>query len=145
VSRVEVTDLIPGEAATSADVNATLDSWSTETAAGSINGDNVRMEGIDRRTLSAEEQVVFTEASGTFTRIIGSSGAVTSVGVYVVVPGPLDTSTDFTFAEDTELIVHATLYVESNPSTGLRRIRLIMQESDDSGGSWTDMVGTLQQ
>lgn len=145
MSRIEVTDLVPGESATSADVNSSLTSWNTGTAAGSIDETNVRMEGIDRRTMSAAEHVVYTTASGVNTRVIGPSGGVNNnSGSYAEVPGPLTTS-DLTFDVNAQIIVHATLYMEGATNTTGTIVSLIMQSSSNGGGAWSDMVGTRQR
>jgi hypothetical protein len=143
MSRVEVTPLLPGEVATSADVNATLQSWSDNTGPGDISGPNVRLEGIDRRTMSAAEHVVYTTASGTATTVITSSGAVSNItGVYAVVPSLL--TANLTFATNQQIIVHASTYFEVDTDAAQQTVRLIMQSSTNGGGAWSDMVGTEQ-
>jgi hypothetical protein len=129
----------------SADVNATLASWNTNAAAGMIGAANVRMEGIDRRTMSAEAQVVYTDASGTYTRVVGPTAPLTNVtGVYAVVPGPLETD-DLTFSVNTQVIVHATLYLEGPTNGTDQQVSLKVQVSADGGGVWTDIPGTRQR
>lgn len=50
MSRVTQTELFEGDVATAANFNATLSSWNAATAAGQINGENFREEGLDRRS-----------------------------------------------------------------------------------------------
>jgi hypothetical protein len=144
MSRVEVTDLVPGELALSADVNATLASWNTNAAAGMIGAANVRMEGIDRRTMSADAHVVYTVASGTYTEAILPTGPLTNItGIYAVVP--LLITDSLSFSVNTQIIVHATLYFESAASAVSQQVAFKMQFSVDGGGTWTDIPGTRQR
>lgn len=89
MSRVVITDLVPGEAATSTDVNATITSWNNAAGAGDLGAANVRQEGIDRRTLSYSAQAIQSAAAGAFADVLyqsnGSSGAVTNAGPYAVI------------------------------------------------------------
>jgi hypothetical protein len=105
------------------------------------------MEGIDRRTMSAPAQVVYTEASGGSTLVLTSAGAVSNnTANYVVVPGggPDMEIGPLTFTIDSQIIVHATLYFEGTAAAVPEPIYLIMQVSTNGGGAWTDMVGTAQ-
>lgn len=144
MSRVEVTNLIPGELALSADVNATLASWNTNAAAGMIGAANVRMEGIDRRTMSADAHVVYTVASGTYTALTLAAGPLTNItGIYAVVPSLITDS--LSFSVNTQIIVHATLYMESAVNAVGQQVSFKMQFSVNGGGTWTDIPGTRQR
>lgn len=84
MSRVTITDLVVGSTAASADVNATLASWNTALGAAAIGANNVRPEGLDRRSLSAGIAAVYSGNRGTDLLFdsSGTSGAVSSVGVW---------------------------------------------------------------
>ena len=148
MSVVTVTDLPLGDVATSSAVNATLTSWNNATAAGSINQVNVNLEGIDRRSLSPSAHVVFTTEVGTNTPTVVTPNSTVhnATGVYVVVPGPMETI-QMTVASTTRILLHCSLYMESAaiPAGNALRVDLILQVSDDGGATWTDLVGTRQQ
>ena len=113
MSTVTVTDLPPGTAAIAGDVNATMTSWVNGTAAGQIGAINVRQEGIDRRSLSGANHVVFTEETGTNTIVesTASSGAVTNVtGAYIVVTAGIALQTNsMTISTSSRVLLHADL------------------------------------
>lgn len=52
MSKITLTDLPEGEVATAADYNANMTSWNTATAAGAVNDQNIREQGIDRRPIA---------------------------------------------------------------------------------------------
>ena len=153
MSTVTVTDLIPGNAALSADVNATITSWNSATAAGQINALNMAMEGSDRRTFSASEHVIFTNEVGTNApnQSAVSSGAVHNTsGSYIVVTcgGAMQTN-DVTVDSGHRVIVHATVFVVcSRAATGTANyqgVQLVIQRSTDAGVSWSDVTGTTRR
>lgn len=155
MSTLTITDLPAGTAATSANVNATMTSWNTATAAGQIGAANVRPEGIDRRTMSATAHVVATTEIGTNdVNQISTVGAFThSTGVYAVVPigqaaapylGTLRTNT-MTVAATSQVIVHASTYFVTSPEpTGTPSVlvTLALQRSADGGATWATITGT---
>lgn len=150
MSTVTITDLDPGTQPTSTAVNATMTSWVNATAAGAIGGNNVRVEGVDRRTMSAAAHVVFTEEVGTNTiaDFGTSSAAMTNVtGSYddIVCGSNVRTSTT-TIDVDTQVILHASVFI-----TGARKAltpsgycRVALQQSTDGGATWTTITGTRQ-
>ena len=143
-----VTDLPIGEVATSTAVNATATSFQNATAAGALGANNVRLEGVDRRTLSPTGHVVFTTETGTNTPVVVAPVSLVhnATGIYAVVPGPLQTGS-MTIATTTRVILHCSLYMESLTflaGTSLR-VTLILQQSADAGVSWSDLTGTLQR
>lgn len=95
MSTVTITPLTPGSTAASADYNATVTSWNTATANGAVNDNNIREEGIDRRTIAdraidgqrsmdAGFKVISTTASaaiatGVATVVAMDGGALTAV------------------------------------------------------------------
>jgi hypothetical protein len=157
MSTIVVTDILPGTTADIADVNTTIASVNAATAAGSIGGDNVAVEGLDRRTMSSAGHVVYTQAAGTNTvNQTGTASAfVHSTGVYVIVPigaggvyGGELTTIDMTPSLTTRMLLTATLAFHSLWGlAGTARVRLTMalQISTNSGGAWTTIVGTTRR
>lgn len=153
MSTVAVTDLIPGEAATSADVNATMTSWNTATAAGAIDVENVRPEGIDRRSLSATNHVVDSELVGTnspIERVTASGNVTNTTGTAAVITygdGTLATAEDITLTSGRKLVVHASLYVRGGTlptslAATLPAVWVVLQKSTDGGAAWSTLSGT---
>ncbi len=147
-STVTITPLVPGALATSAAVNLTLSSWNSATAAGQIGASNVRLEGIDRRTLSGPGHVVFTEETGTNTPVIVGATLATNSVAYALVPGATcPAAGDLSMSTHTRVLLHAALDI-SSPALApapLPMITVILQQSTDGGGTWTDLIGTRQR
>jgi len=150
MSTVTVTDLPPGTAAIAGDVNATMTSWVNGTAAGQIGAINVRQEGIDRRSLSGANHVVFTEETGTNTIVesTASSGAVTNVtGAYIVVTAGIALQTNsMTISTSSRVLLHAALSIGSIAiaTAPLPRVWVALQQSTDAGATWITLTGTAQ-
>lgn len=151
MSTVAITDLEPGTQPTSTAVNATITSWNTATAAGAIGADNVRVEGVDRRTMSAAGHVVATEEIGSNTIVSSAltSGAVTNTsGSYVVVTcGATNLETnDMTIASTSKVIIHASVFASGDRKVGAPTglIQLAIQRSSDGGATWSTLTGTEQ-
>lgn len=149
MSTVTVTPLVAGDTARSADVNATLTSWNTGTAAGQIGADNVRVEGVDRRTMSAAEHVVGSAAPGNNTIVtIPITGPARSTGVWAAVP--LLTTVDSTYNGTTDVIVHAHVDIRSAAQAGgvvppeALAVSLRLEVSSNSGASWSPVNGSVQ-
>lgn len=151
MSTVTVTDLPPGTAAGSADVNATLTSWNSATAAGQVGAANVALEGVDRRTMSADAHVVSTAESGSDTIVVstGPSAAAASTGVYTVVTCGVAIQTNaMTIAVAHKVYIHASVLVRAAAvAAGNPRllVEVILQQSTDAGVSWTSLVGTRRR
>ena len=151
MSTVTVTDLDPGVDAASADVNATMTSWNSATAAGQIAADNVRMEGIARLTFSNAGQVIATDENPALVASATASGLVRSAA-YAVVPlnaaaTPLQTASITIGAVSRIVLVHASVYFicASQIAAAPRLlVDLILQYSTDGGGAWTSMTGSEQ-
>ena len=76
MARIELNKISAGDTlstATSSGVNADIDQWNTET--GSIDGENVREEGIDRRNLAngAFVEPIPSSLSGTYAKITSTT------------------------------------------------------------------------
>jgi len=146
MSRVVVTDLVPGEDATSADANATVNSWNAAGAAGSIGAANVRQEGIDRRTLSAAAQVIQAPpAAFADCAIAGStsSGALTSAVYALIVVGSnlqLGPMTDLTATGSEKVMVRVSVWFTADPNL---LVECILQSSADAV-TWTDYSESYQ-
>lgn len=149
MSVVLVTDLPAGDTADSADVNATLDSFTNGTAAGSLVGVNVRMEGVDRRTLDINGGVVSQgNSGGTYFQDTGS-GAVSSVA-YAVIPlgggaSPMVMPAAITAPVSARLILHASVRVTKAAiaaTANLPRVWCELEQSVDGGGVYTKITGS---
>jgi len=138
MSTVTVTPLVEGSVATTTDVNATLTSFNTATAAGQLGATNVRVEGVDRRTMSATNHLVQTKDYGNNTTVATAFAGPTtpSPGVYATVVQ----TADVTVSLPTRLLVHASCGLHSLPQNlGAPRllVELRLEYSDDGGGTWT--------
>jgi hypothetical protein len=151
MSRVVITDLVPGASANSSDVNATITSWNNAAGAGDIGPNNVRQEGIDRRTLSFPEQAVQSEGAGAFADTLfassASSGAVTNPGPYAAVTlggtdmmlGPhLGTGNP---SSDNIVIRASVTFFADN----LCLVSCVFQVGPTNAGPWTTQTTTRQQ
>lgn len=152
MSTVTVTDLQPGDSTTSTNVNATISSWNSATAAGQIAAPNVRIEGIDRRTLSAAGHVVCTNEAPAMVGSATNSGLVHSA-VNAVVPlnggvTPLQTPA-ITLASIVRIVLlHASVSFTCAPQvTGKPRllVSLYLEVSTNGGAAWTPIAGTHQE
>ena len=136
MSRVTVTELPPGTAATSASINDTITSWNNALAAGALGTNNVRLEGLDRRTLSASNKAIagFYEQT-----TAGATGLVTSAAFVALV-----TSSDFTPTTGGDLIVRAVTFYsgEDEYATNNTVVTLRIERSTDGGGTWAAAPNT---
>lgn len=153
MSTVEVTDLVPGTPATSTDVNDTLDSWNAGTAAGQIDGTNVRVEGIDRWVMNPAGNVVEMDTEAAEYAVSSASNATaatTALSVVSLAGGTSDmvTPAALNLPLNADVIVHAsvrvygdaTLYVATLPE-----VVLYLQYSTDAGGTWTSFAGSRRR
>ncbi len=146
MSTVTVTPLVPGATATSTDVNATLNSFNTGTAAGALVQSNTRVEGIDRRTMSATQHVVGTNEYGNNTTVyVNDTGPIRSVGAYAEVTGLITPALTVTLP--TRFLLHATVEVYGATATfasGVRlRVQMRLEESTD-GVTWSALPYTYR-
>lgn len=151
MSRVVITDLVPGEAATSADVNATITSWNDGAGTADQGANNVRQEGIDRRTLSSAAQAI-QAAPATFPNCIASGSTLTAnalAAAYTVVSvgtnlqiGPM---TDTSSSSSEMVVVRASVWLSGPGLTGATPAlyELILQSSADAA-TWVDYDQTYQ-
>lgn len=151
MSTVTITDLTPGLGAASADLNATSTSWVNATAAGQIGANNVRMEGIDRRSLSGAAHVVAT-AEMVDNTIVQSSTPTAGVASVAYAQLTLGGATDIktparTIATASQVIVHASVSFEGAARSivgATPELYLILQSSTNGGGAWSSLAGTTQ-
>lgn len=148
MSTISVTPLVAGEVAKSADVNSTLTSFNSGTSAGQLNAYNTRVEGIDRRTLSASTHLVGTLEYGNNTTVyVDDTGPIQNATAnWVVVPGLITSSVTVTLP--TRLLLHASLRIDGAiatfVSTARLRVQLRLERSDDNGVTWTYLDGTYR-
>ncbi len=147
MSTITITPLVIGETADSADVNATLSSFNAATAAAQLGSNNVRFEGIDRRTMDADTHVVGSAAYGNNTSVaITTTGPIANAtALYVVVPGLITAS--LTIPTTAKCLLHASVGLD-NPDQAAGPMVLvdcILQRSDDVGVSWADLAGTRRR
>lgn len=148
MSTISVTPLVAGEVAKSADVNSTLTSFNSGTSAGQLNAYNTRVEGIDRRTLSASTHLVGTLEYGNNTTVyVDDTGPIQNASVnWMEVPGLITSSVTVTLP--TRLLLHASLRIDGDTATFLSTVRLRVQlrleRSDDGGATWTYLDGTYR-
>lgn len=148
MSTVAITPLVPGEVAKSADVNSTINSFNAGTAAGMLVAQNVRVEGIDRRTMSADQHVVGTDEYGDNTTVyVDDTGPIqNATALWVGVPGLQTASVTVTLP--TRLLLHASLRIDGATATFLStarlRVQLRLERSDDAGLTWTYLDGTYR-
>ncbi len=152
MSTVEVTDLVPGTPATSTAVNQTLSSWNTGTAAGQVDGTNVRVEGVDRWVMNPAGNVVemdteaaeYEEASPSL-----ATAASTALSVVSLAGGTSDmvTPAALNLALNSDVVVHASVrvYSEAIAPAALPEVVLHLQYSTDAGGTWTSFVGSRRR
>lgn len=152
MSRVEITDLIPGEEAASADVNATIASWNSAAGAGDIGPNNVRQEGIDRRTLSLSGQAIQAppadfaaciESGSTATpNAVAASWEIVDVGATLYI-GPM---TDLSSSSSETVVVRASVWFNGNnqdAATAAALYEFILQSSANAS-TWVDYDPSYQ-
>lgn len=151
MSRVAITDLVTGNVALSAAVNATLASWVAALALAALGANNVRPEGIDRRTLSGAARAVYSAGQGAtpFYASGTSSGAVTNAAPpYIVVNcgGAVQTGDTAPAVGDLLTIRAATHFTsESTSAVNQTLVDLVIEWSTDSGATWNTQAGTRQR
>lgn len=146
MSRVTITDLVPGTEATSANVNATLTSWNTAAAAGAIGENNFREEGIDRRSLSAAAQAIqyppaafgncFAEGDTSSGPLSAAAYDVINVGTDLKI-GPM---TDVSTTANEKVMVRVSVWFAADCDLLLE---CIIQSSADAV-TWTDYDESYQ-
>lgn len=150
MSRVVITDLVPGTEATSADVNATITSWNNAAGAGDLGANNVRQEGIDRRTLSYAGQAIQSVAGGAYADVLytssGSSGAVTNAGPYAVISlgGVAMQAGDnaaYTNSSHQKVVRASVTFRAAN----LCLVDCTLQSASTNAGPWTSHTNTRQR
>lgn len=127
MSRATMVELVEGEVATSTDVNGTLNSWNTSTSAGSLNGANVREEGLDRGALA--QHVANTQRQSSTPQL--TSAAAFAPGAFpaaldfggATIIGPITVSTG-----DRLLICYTTWAFDANNSN----VQTTLQWSNDN-------------
>lgn len=153
MSRVEVTPLVPGELATSTDANATITSFEAACGAGDLGANNVRIEGVTRRTIDDSGDVVEMEHAAYFSERSSSGPVNNTTGTPAVVSLNLGTEDMETpdvvgMPVTARVMVHASLVVNSDaiPTTAsLPRVTLWVERSNDNGGTWTALTGSRRR
>lgn len=152
MSTIAVKDLVPGTSATSADVNSTLTSINTACAALALGSDNVRVEGIDRRTMARINHVV--ETGSTVGKVsVAAYGPVqnltgTPVALQDGAGNPMQTTADVTVASPGEVNIHASVMVEcvaSNAAAPFPMVIMVLQRSVDAGATWVTLTGSRRR
>ena len=152
MSRVVVTDLVPGTEATSADVNATITSWNAAAGAGDIGPNNVRQEGIDRRTLALGGQAIqappadfaacFESGSTATVNAITATWGIVDVGATLYI-GPM---TDLSSSSSETVVVRASVWFAGpalDGATDPALYEFIIQSSVDAA-TWVDYDESYQ-
>jgi len=152
MSRVTITDLVPGEEATSADVNATITSWNNAAGAGDIGPNNVRQEGIDRRTLSLGGQAIQAppadfsdciESGSTATpNAVAAAWTIVDVGPTLYI-GPM---TDLSSSSSETVVVRASLWFQGAALDGAGDPALyeFILQSSANASTWADYDESYQ-
>ena len=152
MGRVDHNRIDEGDAIVETDLNTTLSSWNTES--GDIDGDNVRMEGLDRRVFPAEMVVPLPLTTGgnnhTFTdpgpttlniasfSIIQMGGSNVSIGAFTYATSQAGSllvtlSFDYSGTKTTTAAKNAVYAVSLFYSTA------------GSGGPWTQILSTMRR
>lgn len=146
MSRVVITDILPGTEATSDSVNTTITSWNNAGAAGAIGENNFREEGIDRRSLSAAAQAIQAPpaAFGNCYASGASSSGLVSAAAYDVI----NVGTDLKIGPMTDLSTSGTEKVMVRASVWFRAdydllLECIIQSSQDAI-TWVDYDESYQ-
>lgn len=154
MSRVVVTDLVPGTAATSTAVNATITSWNDAAGAADLGAANVRQEGIDRRTLSSAAQAV-QAAPATFPNCIASGSTLTAYAITAATTvvnvgtnlqlGPM---TDLSASSSEMVVVRASVWltaaIETAPLSGVPALTELLIQSSADAAAWVSHNSTYQ-
>lgn len=148
MSRVTVTDLVPGTEATSADVNATLNSWTAALAAGAISGENVRQEGLDRRSFDASAKPVY-QNSVFYENSTGALNAIAAAYTPMSAGSTIQTGDIAVVASGDTVVVRAALSFKTDSTTGTilagHDVDLVLQGSNDGGATWSTLSNTRQR
>ncbi len=153
MSTVEVTDLVPGTPATSTAVNDTLTSWNTGTAAGQVDGTNVRVEGVDRWVMNPAGNVVEMDTEAAEYAVDSASNptaATTALSVVSLAGGTSDmvTPAALNLALNSDVVVHASVHVYGDATlyvATLPEVVLYLQYSTNAGATWTSFPGSRRR
>lgn len=145
MSKITITPMRPGQTAASAVYNANVQSWNDATANGAINDENIREQGIDRRTIAdrtIDAQRSMTSAfkfEGTAASGVIATGAATLVsmnaGTQDAVVGPFTS-----VAGDKVLVRVSAEFYTGTAGAGSGRnsaTRFYLQRSDNTGSFGT--------
>lgn len=151
MSTVTITPLTIGELATAANYNANATSWNSATANGVVDDDNVREQGIDRRTIA--DRTIDAQRSMTssfkFVGTAASSAIPTNIATVVAMNAGAETAEVGPFTSlsgDVVLIrVSADFYTgQAGPNTGRgSNTTFYLRRSDDNWSSYTDLSSTI--
>lgn len=145
MARVTITELARGDTASAANVNSTMSSWTTQSTA--IDEQNVREEGLDRRSITARvitpdngaptygQSNAFTQAYAAYTLVVDGSAANIVIGTVTY---------DRTNAD--QLIVRVAGAVTSTAATLQVRLAYSTDYNPATGlGTWTALSETERQ
>ena len=141
MSRVDVHEEVPGQTADAALYNTTLDSWVAATDIDTINQDNVRDEGLTRRSF-ADNTVDSTrvgtnwlveEAAGTPGGPYGAGVNVVTVNGNTIGIGPFSPN-----ASDIVKVYCSAFITSASPDSQT----LVMLQRKVGGGGWANLTKT---
>jgi hypothetical protein len=139
MSKVTITELISGDIADVADVNATLNSWETNSTG--INDENFRVEGLDFRSFAKTFQVFGSAAESDSQD--GDIEAVTSTSV-VELTNKLQVG-GFTVSSTGKIVVRVSIDVKFEGNLGGNRNLLVyIGTKSGSAGVASVIVKTLR-
>ena len=153
MARVTLTELNAGDIATAANANLTLTEWNTRTA--DIDGDNIREEGLDRRSIIARAVSPFTATQHDWRNTTGAADgdqySATPTGTFAEIAigannlriGPMD----YDSTNGDQMLVRLSFELVIAIETGTGRsggpVETRIEYSTDAA-AWTGIARTLR-
>jgi hypothetical protein len=140
MAKVVITELVSGEVATAANANATITSWTTNDV--NIDHENIRQEGLDRRSFAKTFQVFGSsvEATSVDGNLNPSPIASTSV---IELATPLHVG-GFTVSSSAKIVVRCSVEIAVQNAAAGRMLSLQLGIKSGSGGIAAAIVKTLR-
>lgn len=141
MSTVTLHEEVVGQVATAANFNSTLASWNAATAAGSINDENLREQGIARKNVADQTVEPLTTGSAWFVEDDGGSPAYAGPDDPVVVGGTAIEIGPYSPGADDIVRVYCTAFITGAAVVG-GTLTIVALQRNINGAGWVTQAPT---